>query len=200
MAQGAKTEKVAVLGPSPTYSSMAALGLCQDVWVDSSFSSIREVVKAVSDGDALLGVVPLRNSSADVGDISDASKALDEYPEVAVILRREVPIDLSLIAQAGVGKSDIRTVVSKGQALGQCRRWLSDNVPGAVLVETGSTSEGMERVLRDPSVALVGSKEMIDDPDLQLLAGSIQDNPGNRTEFAVIVRPDVFGSPETEER
>ena len=57
----------------------------------------------------------------------------------------------------------------------------------------------MERVLRDPSVALVGSKEMIDSTDLQLLAGFIQDNPDNRTEFAVIVRPDIFGDPGAEE-
>ena len=194
MAMDLRTEKVAVLGPSPTFSSLAAQEMCENILIDSSFGSIRDVVRAVSCGQALIGVVPVRNSS--VGEVADTSAALGEHPEVAVLLRRKIPINLSLLAQDGVKPSDIRTVISKGQALLQCREWIRSNLPGAQLIEAGSTSEGMERALTDRSVALIGSSVLTENGSLRVVVGDIQDNPGNSTEFAVVVRPDVFGVPE----
>jgi prephenate dehydratase len=116
---------------------MAADGLCRDLLVDASFSCIFDVVKAVNEGRALIGVVPLRNST--IGEIPDTQPALHKFPEVAVILSREVPIALSLIGQSGVAFAEIRTVISKAQALEQCRGWLSKNVPGGVC-DTGAIS------------------------------------------------------------
>jgi chorismate mutase/prephenate dehydratase len=186
-------EKIAVLGPAPTFSSSAAHEMCKDAWIDASFTTIGQVVEAVRDGEALLGVVPLRNST--VGDISDTLKALEASPEVAIVLRREIPISLSLIAQPDVNPVNLLSVISKRQALDQCRGWLKSHIPSVELVEAGSTSEGMENVLANRSIALVASRELAQGGLLQVIAEDIQDNSNNCTEFAVIVRPDVFGLP-----
>ena len=129
------------VAPPSVRVSVSYPGASEKILIDSSFGSIRDVVRAVSCGQALIGVVPVRNSS--VGEVADTSAALGEHPEVAVLLRRKIPINLSLLAQDGVKPSDIRTVISKGQALLQCREWIRSNLPGAQLIEAGSTSEGM---------------------------------------------------------
>jgi len=81
---------------------------------------------------------------------------------------------------------DISKVVSHPQALAQCRKWLSENLPDTPLVDVGSTALAAQMVLEDDSVAAVASEMAASLYGLQVVKERIEDNPNNFTRFLVI--------------
>jgi chorismate mutase/prephenate dehydratase len=82
-------------------------------------------------------------------------------------------------------------VYSKGQALGQCRNWLSKNVPHAAIVEVSSTANAARLAQTEPGAAAVASRQAAVRYGLRILSRDIEDYPFNETRFAVIGMQEV---------
>ena len=72
------------------------------------------------------------------------------------------------------------------QALAQCRKWLSRNLPDVELVAASSNAEAVVKVLDSSHHAAIASEATAKIYDLNTLATNIEDQKGNTTRFLVI--------------
>jgi prephenate dehydratase len=93
-----------------------------------------------------------------------------------------------LISQAkDLGK--VQMVYSHPQPLGQCQRWLQQQLPQAQLVPTNSTTDALKYVEGSDTVAAIASEQAAQLYHLPIRARSIQDYADNCTRFLVVSRP-----------
>ncbi len=177
---------VSFLGPEDTFSHMAAI---KHYGGSASFvprGTISDVFREVEHGRADFGVVPAENSSNGAVGLT-----LDEWVASDLNICGEILLPVDHVLMAGQGEiSGIKRVYSHPQALGQCRNWLGRNMPGAVLVETASTSMAARRALEEDDAAAVGSDMLAAKLCLSVLARNIQDQAVNLTRFFIIGRTD----------
>jgi prephenate dehydratase len=104
-----------------------------------------------------------------------------------------LPITQNLLGRPGTALDDIRHVVSFPHALAQCRRWMADNIPGAVEVASTSTADAVRQVAEadDPAFAAVANRLAAEIYGLDVLATEIEDHPDNATRFVLVARPDA---------
>jgi prephenate dehydratase len=152
-----------------------------------SVASFRAVFRAVTDGEADAGVVPIENVIN--GTVRENYDLLVEYD---LVIRGEVvvPVRLCLAALAGQRIDDIERVYSHIQALGQAEAFLRSrpwqllstyNTAGAGKAIADAGERGAAAVLSPRAAALFG---------LEVLADDIGDLPDNRTRFLLLARPD----------
>ncbi len=181
------TRRVAFLGPEGTFTAEAA-SLAAPAAQRSPQVTIRDVVAAVRDGDADLGVVPLENSIE-----GSVNLTLDElaFGPPGVYVRAEilVPITMNLLCRPDSELDKIRAVRSQPHALAQCRGWLERHLPGADLQAATSTAAAARDVSEsDGSLAALGTRLAAERYGLEVVAAQIQDHAGNTTRFAVLSR------------
>lgn len=181
------TDRVAFLGPEGTFTSEAARRAAPEA-EPLPLPTIGDVVEAVRQEEAVLGVVPIENSIE-----GSVNLTLDElaFGPPGVYIRGEVtvPISMNLLVKAGTSLADIVVVRSQPHALAQCRRWLEAKLPAAQLEAATSTAEAARQVAEsDGSVAALGTHLAAERFDLAVLEADIQDYPGNTTRFAVLGR------------
>jgi prephenate dehydratase len=80
-------------------------------------------------------------------------------------------------------------VYSHPQPLGQCQQWLAQHLPQVRLIPTLSTTEALNYIDRDGTVAAIVSERAANLYNLPILERSIQDYPDNCTRFLIITRP-----------
>ncbi|MCF7865369.1 MAG: ACT domain-containing protein [Candidatus Pacebacteria bacterium] len=177
-------QSVAFLGPAGTYSYIAA----QEMFSSSdthqveyiAMPSIFEVFEKVKKGEANLGVVPVENSIE--GAVKDSMNLF--LTESVIVLRQQViEIDHCLLSTAN-SIEDIKIVKAHPQALGQCKIWLSKNLPEAGLVSTPSNVSPVSQ----PNEAIIASKQVATLYNLNVLAESISDIKENKTLFYLITQ------------
>jgi chorismate mutase/prephenate dehydratase len=110
-------------------------------------------------------------------------------PQLKVCAEIRLRIHHNLLANCE--QAEIRRVYSKGQALGQCRNWLSKNVPQAAIVEVSSTANAARLAQTEPGAAAVASRQAAVRYGLRVLSPDIEDYPFNETRFAVIGHQDT---------
>jgi prephenate dehydratase len=148
--------------------------------------SIEDVFRAVEDGRADAGVVPIENSVE-----GSVNATLDELAfESDLHIRREFVRDIhnALIVAPGVKLRDITTVVSHPQATAQCRGWLAKKLSGRPVIAANSTAEAVQRAVAEPGVAAVATQLAADLYGGDVLASAIEDHKGNQTRFVEIGR------------
>jgi chorismate mutase/prephenate dehydratase len=177
-----QTLRVAFLGPEATFTHMAArsrFGLSAR-YVPAA--TIGGVFVEVDKGLADLGVVPIENSTDGV-----VSSTLDEFLDSDLVISSEIVIQVSQCLLTRTGTLDeIQKVYSHPQALGQCRRWLSTNLPKAALIEVASTALAARLAKDDPVAAAVASELAGRLYDLKLAKEKINDEVRNVSRFLVI--------------
>jgi prephenate dehydratase len=181
-------DRIAHLGPLGTFSEAAALFFQSQLQTSPSLMacpSIEATLEAVADGDALWGVVPVENAvEGGVSITLDTFWILEGlYIHQALIL----PIRYALISCAKT-LSEIEIVYSHPQALGQCRNWIRQNLPGATQVATRSTTEGLNQVQDQAQVAVIAPERAVALYHLPVLACPTNDHPWNVTRFWVVTR------------
>lgn len=173
---------IAYLGPEHTFSHLAALkhfgSSCELV----PHSSIEDVFRAVEQGNADQGIVPIENSIQGV-----ETRTLDCFVDSPLLICCETSWDIHICLMSAGNLSHIRQVFSHPQPLAQCRQWLRENLPGAELISESSTAAAAARAAQIglPAAAL-GTAEAAQHYGLQVLASNIEDQPNNRTRFFVI--------------
>lgn len=189
--------RVACLGPEGSYSSVAA----KKVFGDAEYefrSDIQQVFELVASRDVRYGVIAVENSTHGV--VSGCIDLLVEHG-LSICGEARLTINHALLARGDL--SDIETVYSHWQALGQCRRNLRDlrqqqvergKQLNEVVVE--STTTGVQKVLADDSntTAAIANPAAAEGKDIRVLVPSISDENFNATRFFVITRDEPTAS------
>ncbi len=179
--------RVGFLGPHGTFAEEALLTQ-PDLAAGEAvpFRDVPHVINAVEHGEVDLGIVPIENSIE--GSIPVTLDTLAFDTELLVQREVDLPVSLNLCARPGTKRSDITTVVSHPNPLGQTRIWLSKNLPDAVLVVANSTAEAAQQVAKSkrPGMASIGTAQGAKYTGLEILAREIEDHPENLTRFVIV--------------
>ena len=184
-------QRVAVLGPEGTFCEQAAVeyfGGAADLIYCASFD---EVFHATAAGSAQYGVVGVENSTEGV-----VTRTLDLFLHSPAHVVGEV----SLLVRHNLLRSTnsldgIETVLAHPQALAQCQAWLSKHLPNAERRAVASNAEGARLAAGNPAWAGIASERAAAQFGQHIVAHAIQDDPYNRTRFAVITLPQTLSMP-----
>jgi chorismate mutase/prephenate dehydratase len=116
--------------------------------------------------------------------VADTLDMFMRLPHLVICAEVRLRVHHNLMARCT--QAEIRRVYSKGQALSQCRNWLSKNVPQASLHEVSSTAAAAQLALTEPGAAAVASRQAAVRYNLRILFSEIEDSPYNETRFAVV--------------
>jgi chorismate mutase/prephenate dehydratase len=181
--------RVAYLGPAGTFSEQAALGYFGSSIVRVPCPSIDEVFRATTAGAADFGVVPVENSTEGV-----VARSLDLFLSTALFIMGETSLAVRhnlLCKQTGAeALQSITAVCAHPQALAQCHGWLSTHLPHVERRPVSSNAEGARLASLDPSLAALASERAASEWGLHVVEPAIQDDPSNRTRFAIVAHPE----------
>jgi len=152
-----------------------------------SVPNFREVIKAVLDGRAAFGMLPIENSLA--GSVYENYDNLTLYEDIEIVGSVTLRIEHSLLAVKGATIDGIQSVYSHPQGLAQCDAFLA-NYPAWKHIETESTSGAAELVATsgDKTRAAIASEANAAIYRLEALKSGIETNPRNYTRFVVVAR------------
>ncbi len=187
--QPESSKRISYLGPEGTFTDYAAHVYASDgvEWVP--YLEMNLVVDALENGEVDEAVVPIENSVGgaviDIVDFLVRSKGAKIKGELLL------KIEQCLIAQPGVELSDIRSVVSKPEALSQCRLFLDAHLADATRIGAPSTVEAIASVKSGGiEKAAIGPRRAAELAGLPVLADNIQDRGNNVTRFVILANED----------
>lgn len=143
-----------------------------------------DVVKAVREGQADYGVVPMENSST--GGITEVYDLIQHY-DCAIVGEQMVKIEHVLLGVPGATLDDIDTVYSHPQGFAQCREFFMEK-RNWKQQPYFSTAQSAEKVAREgkKNQAAVASRMAGRLYGLQVLKDTIAFNSSNYTRFFII--------------
>jgi chorismate mutase/prephenate dehydratase len=183
--------RVAYLGPAGTFSELAALGYFGSSIACVPCANIDEVFRCTSAGAADFGVVPVENSTEGV-----VARSLDLFLNTPLFIVGETSLFVRhnlLRRDPTLGK--VHAVCAHPQALAQCHNWLSHNLPDVERRPVSSNSEGARLASLDAGLAAIASERAASEWGLHVVAPAIQDDPHNRTRFAIVANPGSHPAP-----
>jgi chorismate mutase / prephenate dehydratase len=179
-----KRVTVAYLGPAGTYTEMAAFHHFGHSVEGIPCVTIDEVFRATEAGTAEFGVVPVENSTEGA-----INRTLDLLLQTSLLISGEVsiPVQHNLMTKSG-SLDGITRICSHYQTLAQCQGWLNLNFPNMERQPVASNAEAARMASEDPTVAAIAGKVAGERYGLHVIKAHIQDDPHNRTRFAVVGR------------
>ena len=186
--------RIAFLGPAGTFSEEAALFHASEGDELIPFASFPACIEAVNTDIADTAVLPIENSIE--GSVSTTMDLLIHESDLQICREIIVGVHHCLAGAPGASITDIKTVHSHPQALGQCRRFIERCLPNAHQTAALSTAGSVEEVARngDKSVAGIGPARAAELYGATILARNIEDNHLNVTRFVALAERD---SPQT---
>lgn len=179
-----KRISVAYLGPEGTFSEQAVFHQFGHAVLGSPCASIDQVFRDVEADTAHFGVVPIENSSEGV-----INRTLDLLLQTTLTISAEISIPIRHSLMTKSGKMDgVTRICAHPQALAQCDAWLKQNYPNIVSDVVSSNAQAALMAGESAIVAAIASDIAAQTYALQIVAAHIQDDPHNRTRFAVIGR------------
>ncbi len=178
-------KKVTHLGPTGTYTEMAARAFKRDAEL-IPLPSVAEVIETVIRNDADMAVCAFENSIA--GTVSIETIDLLLKPDFPLNICGEVVLDIShmLIGRGDLNLEKIHTVYSHPSALAQCRQSLQSLVPQANQIELLSTTAAVETAMADGASAAIAGDLAAKEFGAYILARDIGDEKHNATRFLVL--------------
>lgn len=185
--EGARVVYQGVEGAYSHEASMAYFGEDADAFHVRTWE---EAMRAVEDGRADYGVLPIENSSA--GAVSDNYDLLIKYHN-CIVVEIFLPVKHALLGVPGGSLEQIHTVFSHPQALMQCSEYLNSHGEWSQ-ISVENTAVAAKKVLEegDPSQAAVASEAAAKLYGLQILKSGINYNKDNVTRFIVVSRNRVY--------
>lgn len=181
--------RVAYLGPPGTFSEEAVARCDLATGEPVPFPTFADAYRALRRGEVDGALLPIENSIE--GTVGATLDLLVHEP--GPLIRREVlvPVRQHLLARPGTRLEDVVRVLSHPQPFGQCRRFLHERLPNALLEPTHSTADAARKVAGgEPGAAAIGSRTAATRYGLAVLADSIQDVEENLTRFALLAQAD----------
>lgn len=181
---------VAYLGPEGTFTEAAALKRFGSAVEGRSCATIDDVFRAVESGATQYGVVPVENSTEGA-----VGRTLDLLLQSGLQVCGEVMLAIHqclLSTQCEV--SDIQTVYSHPQSLGQCQGWLNVNLPHAARIPVSSNAEAARMAAAHPGSAAIAGAQAAFHFALNVCVENIEDDARNTTRFLVLGKQQVAAS------
>lgn len=177
-----KPLQVAFLGPEGTFTQQAAFKHFGHAVCTEPVVTIEEIFEAVELGRCQFGVVPIENSTQGM-----VTATLDRFVVAPVRICGEVAIRIehNLISHAA-NLSEIREVISHGQSLAQCRKWLNKHLPGVPCTEVSSNAEAVKIASKNPEISAIAGEIAAEIYAVPSLESNIEDQPDNTTRFVII--------------
>lgn len=189
---------IAFLGPRGTYAEVAAIACMQLFNAKGEeayllpYPSIVQALRAVSMEQTEFAVVPVENSIE--GGVSATLDTLWQLNTLQIQQALVLPIAHTLLSYAR-SLDIIRVIYSHPQALAQCQLWLEKFLPKADLIPTNSTTEALQHLKEDATIAAVASQRASEIYNIPILAQPINDHPDNCTRFWLVSqKPSEQGS------
>jgi prephenate dehydratase len=178
---------IAYLGPTGTYTELAALTYCRlhDL-LDSqlcSYPTIPQALKAVATQEIDLAIVPVENSTQ--GSVTMTLDSIWQLDQLQIQEALVLPVQHALISYAQ-NLDQVQAVYSHPQSLAQCQRWIEQFLPQAQLIPVNSNTEKMEEISQNPHFAAIASTNAARLYNLPILSFPINDFSDNCTRFWVL--------------
>jgi chorismate mutase/prephenate dehydratase len=145
-------------------------------------TTLDEVFRATEAGSADFGIVPLENSSE--GAVSRTLDLLLATP-LKQLAEVSVPVHHNLLTLSGTMQGVTR-ICAHSQALAQCAGWLNQHWPNVEREAVASNAEAARLAAENAAVAAIAGERAAQRYGLHAVAAHIQDDPNNRTRFAVL--------------
>ena len=174
---------VACQGVEGAYSQIACEKLFQAPNI-LYFSNFEAVFSAIEKGLCQYGIIPLENSTA--GSVNAVYDLMQKH-NFSIVRSVRLRVDHSLLALPGTKLSDIREIVSHGQALEQCSEFLKQ-LPNVTVTRCENTAAAAKFVAESGrnDVAALASRTCGALYGLAALAECVQDQGNNYTRFICI--------------
>jgi chorismate mutase / prephenate dehydratase len=173
---------VAYLGPAGTYSEQAVKQQFGSSVALMPCNTIDAVFRMVEVGNAMFGVVPMENSTEGV-----ISRTLDLLLTTPLSICAEVALPIHHHVLTASGHLDgITQIVGHPQTLAQCQNWLNTNLAHLPTQAVASNGEGARLASTQPHIAALAGSAAQTHYGLLAVHERVQDDPHNRTRFAVI--------------
>jgi prephenate dehydratase len=185
---GVPPQRFVFLGPEGTFAEQALLTIpAAERGTRIPARSVPEALDAVRGGDADAALVPLENSIGGAVGVTFDELATGE----PLMITREVvlPVQFVLAAASGLPFAEIGSVAAHPQAAAQCRRWLREHVPGAVVVDVLSNGTAAASAAAGEHAAAICAPIGATRNRLTVLAKDIADHSDAMTRFALVTRP-----------
>jgi chorismate mutase/prephenate dehydratase len=177
--------RIAFFGPAGTFTHRAAEAAARirfGTFVEYvPGRTVEEVFTLTDRGEADYGVVPVENSTE-----GSVGQTLDMFIDSPLKICSEILLWITHHLVGHGPLEQVKRVYSHPQALAQCRRWLTTNLPGAEAIESGSTSAAAARSAGESDSAAIGTEEAAAQNGLTILARGIQDQAHNATRFLLL--------------
>lgn len=181
---------IAYLGPGGSYTEMAKDIFCQKYEIDARqepMKTIKQVLEFVDETPNAIGVLPIENSVEGAVRETIDNLIRTKNENIRVLSELVMPIRHCLLSRT-TEISSITGIISHPQALGQCQNFIHNELPRHLnIIEVASTAEAARR-LQDYNLtyAAIGSEKTADAYYLNILKENINDDPDNKTRFALI--------------
>lgn len=185
-----KSIEAAYLGPAGTFSEQALYAHFGHDVSGVPCTSIDEVFRAVEAGTVEYGIVPVENSTEGA-----VSRTLDLFLQTSLKISGEVALRVhhNLMNRSG-NMANAKVVRAHPQALAQCQHWLTANYPHLERQPVSSNAEAARMASTDDSVAALAAESAANRYGLHIVHAHVEDDPHNRTRFAVIGRYETESS------
>ncbi len=173
--------RVAFSGVKGAFANIAAEKIFPDAQA-VPYPDFRSAYEAVEKGECDLVVLPIENSfNGDVGQVMD----LAFFGSLHISSIYDISVVHNLLAKKGTRLSDIKTVISHPQALGQCQSFIEKH--GFETIEAVNTAVAAKLVAESPrtDIAAIASIQAAEEFNLKTLQSHINDSNLNTTRFAV---------------
>ena len=182
--------RIAYYGETGSYTEQAMKEYFNGQGIGISMDTFEEVMKALENGHADYGVLPIENSST--GTLSDIFDLLAEHDNY-IIGEHVIAIDHNLWGLNEAQLGDIKKIYSHRQGLLQCSEFLKLQ-PGIETIEGRSTAASARKVWSDKDIsqAAIASKNAGETYGLKLLKSSIHNDENNQTRFIIISKNRLY--------
>ena len=187
MAQG--SDRVAFLGPEGTFTEEALLSNMPEGGLHPfPYPSIRDVLKAVQNGEVPLGLVAIENALEGSVPVTLDGLAWG-FEDLQIVREVTHPVHQMLITKTPMPLDQITKVISIPHAYNQCRDFIHERLGNVEHEATDSTAEAVRRVSRvDRPWAAVGTRLAAEMYECHIAAEDIEDFEDNRTRFVFVAR------------
>ena len=191
----AESLRVAYLGPPGTNTDEALRASAEGSIEPVAAATVRDAIAAVQSGDADRAVVPIENS-LEGGVAATLDSLAGEASDVRIVRETVQPIHHHLIAARPLSIGSVERVLSHPHAVGQCSRFLREQLPAVEIEAASSTAEAVRSLAAgDRPWAAIGSRLSAELYGATVLAERIEDRPDNVTRFVWLARAEDADAP-----
>lgn len=183
-------DTIAYLGPGGSYCEMAKDLFCEKYELSlrqEPMNTIRRVLEFVDENPNSIGVLPIENSIEGAVRETIDNLIRTKNTNIRILSEFVMPIEHCLLSKTTELYS-ISGVISHPQALAQCQTFIHNELPMNLnIIQAASTAEAARSLSNyNLTYSAIGSRKTAEVYNLNILKENINDDPDNKTRFALI--------------